>query len=158
MTRLLALLFLLSTSQSFSQQQSESAYQSALGLKFSGGIAASYKVFLTPTNALEAQTMFFNKGIRLIGLYEFHFYNIEGLDGLAWYVGLGAHVGFYYARYKSTYNTILDLGVDGVIGLDYHLKNFPINISIDWQPSFGLLGKPGIQPQFGGLAIRYTPQ
>jgi hypothetical protein len=102
--------------------------------------------------------MFFNKGIRLIGLYEFHFYNIEGMDGLAWYVGPGAHVGFYYARYKSTYNTILDLGVDGVIGLDYHLKKFPINISIDWQPSFGLLGKSGIQPQFGGIAIRYTPQ
>jgi hypothetical protein len=157
MIRLFTVLLLLITTRTFSQQ-TESAYQSALGVKLSAGVAASYKFFVTPTNAIEAQTMFFNKGVRLIGLYQFHFYNIEGLDGLAWYAGPGAHVGFYYAKYKSTYNTILDLGIDGVIGLDYHLKNLPINISIDWQPSFGLLGKSGIQPQFGGLAIRYTPQ
>jgi hypothetical protein len=144
------------TTKAFSQN--ESAYQSALGVKLSSGIAASYKVFLTPSNALEAQAMFFKKGIRLIGLYEFHFYNIEGLDGLGWYIGPGAHVGYYFAKYKTVYNTIADVGIDGVIGLDYHFKNAPINISLDWQPSFGLLGKSGIQPQFGGLAIRYTPQ
>lgn len=156
MTRLIILILLATTTKSFSQPGS--SYQSALGAKFSAGIAASYKHFLTPTNALEAQSMFFQKGIRLIGLYEFHFYNIEGLDGLGWYVGPGAHVGFYYGRYKTAYNTIIDLGIDGVIGLDYHFRNTPVNVSLDWQPSFGLLGKSGIQPQFGGLALRYVLQ
>lgn len=153
MIRIFTILFILISINTLAQNQT--TYESALGVKVSGGVAASYKRFVTATNAIEAQTMFFNKGVRLIGLYEFHFYNIEGLDGLGWYVGPGAHVGFFYAKYKSVYNTIADVGIDGVIGLEYHVKNSPINLSLDWQPSIGLLGKSGVQPQFGGLAIRY---
>lgn len=155
MIRLL-IFFLLTSSYSYSQYSS--TYQSSIGVKYSAGIAASYKHFITPAKAIEAQSMFFEKGVRLIALYEFHFYNIEGLAGLGWYVGPGAHVGFYFGRYKPTYNTILDVGLDGVIGLDYHFNNTPVNMSLDWQPSFGLLGKSGIQPQFGGLGIRYVLQ
>ena len=151
--RIIVALLLFINTQAYAQ--TTTTYETALGVKVSAGVAASYKKFITESNALEFQTMFFNKGVRLIGLYEFHFYNIEGLDGLGWYVGPGAHVGFYYAKYKTVYNTIADIGLDGVIGLDYRLKNTPINFSLDWQPSFGLLGKSGIQPQFGGLAIRY---
>lgn len=153
MKRFFFALCFLATTSGFSQNMSD--YKTALGAKISAGVAASYKTFIQPTNALEFQTMFFGKGIRMIGLYEFHFYNIEGLNGLAWYVGPGAHVGFYYGKYKAVYNTIVDLGLDGVVGLDYRFKNTPVNISIDWQPSFGLIGKSGVQPQFGGLALRY---
>ena len=153
MIRLFTLLLLLVGTATYSQ--TETTYESALGVKISAGRALTYKRFVTPTNAIEVQTMFFKKGIRLIGLYEFHFYNIDGVDGLGWYVGPGAHVGFYFARYKPDYNTVIDLGIDGVIGLEYRVKNTRLNISADWQPSFSLLGKSGIQPQFGGLALRY---
>ncbi len=132
-------------------------YQRALGVKISAGGAVSYKQFVANTKALEAQAMFFREGIRLIALYEFHFYNIQGVDGLAWYVGPGVHVGFYRPRDKS-YNTSADLGIDGVIGLDYKIKNIPINLSLDWQPSYSIFGNAGLLPQFGGLAIRYVLQ
>ncbi|MEJ7829361.1 MAG: hypothetical protein WKF91_14220 [Segetibacter sp.] len=125
-------------------------YQTALGAKISAGVAVSYKQFVANTKAIEAQSMFFSRGIRLVGLYEFHFYNIPGVDGLAWYVGPGVHVGFYR---KSA-----DLGIDGVIGLDYKIKNAPINLSLDWQPSYSLVGNGSLMPQFGGLAIRYILQ
>jgi hypothetical protein len=125
-------------------------YQAALGAKISGGVAVSYKKFVANTKAIEAQSMFFSQGIRIVGLYEFHFYNIPGVDGLAWYAGPGIHAGFYL---KSA-----DLGIDGVIGLDYKIKNIPINISLDWQPSYSILGGAGLLPQFGGLAIRYVLQ
>lgn len=139
-----------------SQDILSSQYQTAIGVKAASGIAVSYKTFLTPTHALEAQTMFFNQGVRTIGLYEFHFYNIEGLNGLAWYLGGGAHVGFWKPKYKKEYGSAIDIGADGVVGLDYKIPSLPINLSLDWQPSFGLLGDAGIQPQFGGFALRYT--
>ena len=132
-------------------------YQSAIGAKISGGVAVTYKQFVANTKALEAEAMFFSEGIRLVGLYEFHFYNIPGVDGLSWYVGPGAHVGFYRPRDKS-FNTAADIGIDGVIGLDYKIKNIPINLSLDWQPSISLVGNAGLMPQFGGLAIRYVLQ
>jgi len=125
-------------------------YQTALGAKISGGAAVSYKQFVANTKAIEAQSMFFTRGIRLVGLYEFHFYNIQGVDGLAWYVGPGIHAGFYR---KSA-----DLGIDGVIGIDYKIKDIPINLSLDWQPSYSIFGNAGLLPQFGGLAIRYVLQ
>jgi hypothetical protein len=133
-------------------------YESAVGAKLSAGVAASYKKFVTSTNAVEAQAMFFKEGVRLVGLYEFHFYNIEGLPGLGWYVGPGAHIGFWRKNYKDTYNSRIDLGIDGVIGIDYRIKNTPINLSLDWQPSYSIAGTAGLMPSFGGLAIRYVLQ
>jgi hypothetical protein len=151
----LAFAIVLSTA-TLSQEITSSQYETALGAKISSGVALSYKKFVNPTNAVEAQTMFFNQGIRLIGMYQFHFYNIEGLNGLGWYIGPGAHVGFWKPRYKQEYGSWVDIGIDGVVGLDYKIPSLPINISLDWQPSFGLVGRAGIQPQFGGLAVRYT--
>ena len=70
-----------------STAQNESGYESAVGVKISSGVAASYKKFVSGNNAIEAQGMFFKEGARFVGLYEFHFYNIEGLSGLGWYIG-----------------------------------------------------------------------
>ena len=160
MKRLLFVACLLIATITYSQENTAggSDYQRALGIKISSGVAATYKQFVAPTKALEAEAMFFNEGVRLIGLYEFHFYNIQGVTGLGWYVGPGAHVGFYRSTYKDKYNTAADIGIDGVIGLDYKIKNVPLNLSLDWQPSYSILGNAGLQPQFGGLAIRYTLQ
>ena len=141
----------------FSQQENGSQYKSALGLKISAGGAVSYKTFVTSTNALEAQAMYFNEGVRIAALYEFHFYSFEGVPGLAWYVGPGAHFGFWRKSSQIAYNSRMDVGIDGVLGLDYKIPKIPLNISLDWQPGFSVLGA-GLQPQFGGLGIRYVLQ
>jgi len=161
MKKILLAATLLITTACFSQETITTTggpeYQRAIGVKLSAGGAVTYKQFIANTKALEAEAMFFSEGIRLIALYEFHFYNIQGVDGLAWYVGPGAHVGFYRPRDKS-FNTAADIGIDGVIGLDYKIKNVPINLSLDWQPSFSLIGNAPLMPQFGGLGIRYILQ
>ena len=138
----------------FAQQESGSQYKSALGVKISAGGAVTYKTFVTSTNAIEAQGMYFNEGVRIAALYEFHFYSFQGVPGLAWYVGPGAHVGFWRKSAQVAYNSRMDVGIDGVIGLDYKVPTLPLNISLDWQPGFSVLGA-GLQPQFGGLGIRY---
>ena len=135
--------------------QSDCDYKHALGLKFPGGLSVTYKIFVSQTNNIEAQAMFWNKGFRAVGLYEFNF-AINGADGLHWFVGPGAHIGFWKTQYQKDYNSSADFGVDGIIGLDYKFKDLPINASLDWEPSIVFAGSNGFTPAYGGLGIRYT--
>jgi hypothetical protein len=126
-------------------------YKTALGVKFYPG-AVTLKHFIKPTAALEGIGYFWNRGSRITGLYEFHG-DINGAPGLKWYVGPGAHVGFYNSKYGGGSS----FGVDGVLGLDYKFKGAPINVSADWQPSFEFNGAyDGFSGNWGGLAIRYV--
>jgi len=43
------------------------------------------------------------------------------------------------------------------VGLDYTFKKSPINVTIDWTPTFFINGyTSGLGTRFGGLGIRYT--
>lgn len=148
------LVLLLATAVNFVYAQAP--YNRALGLKFPGGFSLTYKKFVTDTRNLEAQFTTWHKGFRVAGLYEFNFYTFDKVPELSWFVGPGAHVGFWKSEFKKTYNSQVDLGVDGIIGLDYKIKNVPINVSVDWQPAVTLIGSAGFTPAFGGFAIRYT--
>ena len=134
----------------------QAPYNRALGVKFPGGFSLTYKKFVTDTRNLEAQFTVWDKGFRAAGLYEFNFYTFDKIPELSWFVGPGAHVGFWKSGYEKTYNSQIDLGIDGIIGLDYKFKTVPINVSLDWEPAVTLLGSAGFTPVFGGAAIRYT--
>lgn len=133
-----------------------SAYNQAIGIKFPGGLSLTYKKFVTDTHSIEAQLTSWNEGFRLAGLYEFNFYTFNTVDGLAWFVGPGVHLGFWKDQYGKEYGSQADLGIDGIVGLDYKFKKIPINASVDWQPAVTLVGTAGFTPAYGGLAIRYT--
>ncbi len=128
----------------------QAPYDRALGLKFPGGFSLTY------TRNLEGQFTLWHKGFRAAGLYEFNFYTFDKVPELSWFVGPGAHVGFWKSEFKKTYGSQIDLGIDGIIGLDYKIKNAPINVSVDWEPAVTLIGSAGFTPAFGGFAIRYT--
>ena len=146
-------LFLLSNAQSKSTHSS--SYRSALGVKFWDGAGISFKHFFQGNNAGEFIGYFWNHGFRLTGLYEIHG-DFADAQGLKWYIGPGAHVGFY--DYYDHHNNHIDgtfFGIDGVLGLDYKFKGAPINVSIDWQPSFEFGDYVGFD-HYGGIGIRYT--
>ncbi|CAN5555408.1 hypothetical protein BH11BAC5_BH11BAC5_33350 [soil metagenome] len=128
------------------------SYTTAVGVKFYPG-ALTIKHFVNDNTALEGLAYFWNRGARITGLYEIHG-NINGVDGLKWYIGPGAHVGFYNTKYGGGSS----VGVDGVLGLDYKIEGAPINLSLDWQPSFefGNNYGNGFSGNWGGFAIRYT--
>jgi hypothetical protein len=132
-------------------------YQTALGIKFyPAGI--SLKSFIQENKALEGLGYFYTDGVRFTGLYEIH-KDISGAPGLKWYVGPGAHLGFWSNSWKRHYpkrDAGIAIGVDGVIGLDYKFKDAPVNISLDWQPSFTFVGYNYFEGGWGGLGIRYT--
>jgi hypothetical protein len=133
-----------------------STYRTALGFKFYPG-AITIKHFTRSNRALEGLAYFWNYGFRFTGLYEIHG-DINGAPGLKWYVGPGAHVGFWSDEWRHRYPTREDgvaIGIDGVLGLDYKINNAPINLSLDWQPSFNIIGYTYFS-SWGGLGIRYT--
>ena len=141
--------------QAQSKTVNSSGYKSALGVKVWDGGGITFKHFFSGNNAGELIGYFWNRGFRLTGLYEIHG-NFPDAAGLKWYVGPGAHIGFYdyYKNNNHIDGTII--GVDGVLGLDYKFKGAPINMSIDWQPSFEFGDYVGFVGNWGGLGIRYT--
>lgn len=149
---------LLFSAVSFSFAQSMgSTYKTALGVKFYPG-AISLKSFTQTNKGLEGLAYFWNDGFRFTGLYEIYG-DINGAPGLKWYVGPGAHVGFWSDHWKNGHkkeDASVAIGVDGVLGLDYKINGAPLNLSIDWQPSFNFVGYTYFEGGWGGLGIRYT--
>jgi hypothetical protein len=88
------------------------------------------------------------------GIYHWH-WNIT--DGLNWYVGPGAQVGFWrYRTYDGDEG--LTIAAGGQIGLEYDFNQHgaPILLSLDARPMWGVIG-PGSGFGYGGaLGIRYT--
>lgn len=145
----LSLIVLFANSQS--KTASMSSYRTALGVKVWDGGGISFKQFVNGNNALELIGYFWNKGARITGLYEIHG-PVSGAAGLQWYIGPGAHIGFYNTKNGDG----SFIGVDGVLGLDYKFSGAPINLSLDWQPSLEFGTNRGFTGSWGGLGIRYT--
>ncbi|MEP6701168.1 MAG: hypothetical protein ABJA85_07625 [Bacteroidota bacterium] len=148
---LTAILFAVTISQAQSHSTNSSSYKTALGVKVWDGAGITLKHFFTNTNAGELIGYFWSHGTRFTGLYEIHG-NFSDASGLKWYIGPGVHVGFYNSKYgDGSY-----AGIDGVLGLDYKFNGAPINMSLDWQPSFEFGDNRGFVGSWGGLGIRYT--
>ena len=146
----LVLLAVIST-QAQSRSTNSYTYRTALGVKVWDGGGITLKHFFNDNNAGELIAYFWSRGARFTGLYEIHG-DFSGAPGLKWYIGPGAHIGFYSTKYgDGSY-----AGIDGVLGLDYKFRGAPINMSIDWQPSFEFGDGRGFVGSWGGLGIRYT--
>lgn len=69
-------------------------------------------------------------------------------DGWRFFFGLGGHAGVWDPGYvyegdemvlgKGDINTML--GVDGIAGVEYRLKNSPLSFSADYKPAVNLVG------------------
>jgi hypothetical protein len=147
----LSALFFVFISQAQSSSSSGSDYTTAVGVKVWDGGGITLKHFFNEKNAGELIGYFWSRGVRFTGLYEIHG-DINGAEGLKWYIGPGAHIGVYNNKYGDGGF----IGIDGVLGLDYKFNAAPINISLDWQPSFEFGDNRGFVGSWGGLGIRYT--
>lgn len=133
------------------------SYNTGIGVKIGywGGGALDIKHFIRPSAALEGLLGFGSNWFTITGLYEFHG-PITGAPGLLWYVGPGAHIGFWNHHYRDE-NTDVGgafFGIDGVLGLDYKFNGAPIDLSLDIQPAISI--PDGGFDIWGGLGIRFT--
>ena len=135
----------------------EKAYTYSLGVKMYPS-AVSYKQFIRTNKAIEALGYFSLDGFRATLVYE-TYAPIEGNENLSWYVGYGGHLGIWSETWKKNnpdHTAGIAVGVDGILGLDYKVKNAPLNISVDWQPSFNFVGSSYFESGWAGIGIRYT--
>ncbi|MDQ3140901.1 MAG: hypothetical protein M3Q56_01500 [Bacteroidota bacterium] len=142
-------------------------YNNAVGLRLAWGYGLTGKFFLNERAAIEGILNYRSYGVpgfkynylRVTGLYEIH-NDISSIDGLRWYYGGGAFVGFYGGDWDDYYTgneSSTYIGLAGVLGLDYKFESVPINLSVDWIPSFVITGYGnGFTAENGGLAVRFT--
>ena len=106
-------------------------YNSAIGAKLGYGLVGSYKKFLNEKSAIDLFAgLRWGNGLAAGAYYELH-YDIASVDRLQWYWGGGASIIFSNYVNKS----YMELGVAGVVGLDYSFEDIPLNLSVDWAPT-----------------------
>ncbi len=88
----------------------------------------------------------------LVGIYHWDWNLVEGLN---FFVGPGASVGYYHYDGSDNY---IGVAIGGQLGFEYDFNNhgFPILLSIDSRPMWDLLGNNRALGYGGALAVRYT--
>lgn len=156
-----------------STDSSAQAYKSAAGLRLGAPFSLSYKTFISESSALEATIGtrrygysglgfgFAGFGYRtfvISGSYQIHKpINIDEFSGLEWYFGGGASANFWsYDGDFGNDNSKVNLGIQGYIGLSYSFDEVPINLILDWVPTFLINGiRGGFGAGYGALGVRY---
>lgn len=140
-----------------STEQYTSPYKKSIGIKLNPG-AISYRSFYTRNKAVEGMGFISIDGFQLTILNE-KYTPFANAENLTWYIGYGGHFNLWSERYKlnnPSKTAGVAVGVDGMLGLDYKLKNTPINLSVDIQPAFNFVGASYFDLGWGGIGIRYT--
>jgi hypothetical protein len=128
---------------------SRPTYKTAIGLRtYPFGI--NVKTNLDTRRAALEFIGYFNDGFAVLGLYEWYI-DLNQTRNLNFYFGGGGLAGF---KNESSGGGAV-LGVSGVIGLDYKFLKIPLNLALDWQPSFQI-GRVDEVKSFGGLAVRFA--
>lgn len=123
-------------------------YNHSVGIRagFSSGI--SYKGFrLHRMSAFELDFLYNSHGFNLGGLYEYHLEPFKKNSRTFIYLGGGAFGGDWDDEFS--------LGVAAVGGIEYTLRDLPLNFSFDWKPMLNIYAD--FEPEFldFGLSIRY---
>ena len=133
----------------------------AIGLRFSGGgfgssAEISYQHSLGGKNRFEIDLGGYSRanhgGFGIVGIYHWGWHIVEGLN---WYVGPGAGLGFFNNRVVN--DSYLTLSVGGQIGLEYDFRTLgaPLQASLDFRPMWTVFGNTWGHGWSSGLGIRY---
>lgn len=131
-------------------------YNNAVGVRLGTENGLSFKTFIENDTALDFILSFTSnnsrKASRITALYEVY-EQLPDAPGLSWYYGAGGGLGS--VKRKDQDKEFL-LAIDGVIGLDYKFSNDPINISLDYKPTFEIAPNSDLDPLHIGLSVRFT--
>ncbi len=136
-------------------------YQKAIGVRLGYPLSLSYKTFVNEKSAVEvfAGTRGFSgyRWFSVSGAYQIHQpLSAAKTDGLNFYYGAGASAYFWSFDSDLIDESTTTVGLQGYLGLDYSLKNSPINITVDWIPTLFIGGfGSGFGAGYGSLSVRY---
>lgn len=106
----------------------------------------TYRYFLNEKTAVEGILNLRSNAIGVGALYE-RFNAITAVEGLQWFYGAGAYVGF-----QGTNN----LGVTGIAGMDYTFKEVPVNLSVDWKPELNIIDNVAFRASTVAVSVRFV--
>lgn len=135
-------------------------YQTGAGLRLGVSNGLTVKHFISDRAAVEGMLHSRWKGLLITGLYEVH-QDIPELSGLRWFYGGGAHIGTWNGNkgrpdWQKNHNGYTVFGLDGIIGLDYHFVDAPVNLSLDYKPAFNISNDAGFWGDEVALSLRFT--
>lgn len=138
-------------------------YNTAIGARIGFGIGPTAKFFFSQRDVFEGilAWQWQEKGLGLTMLYERHNYRTLKSNGAAIFYGAGAHIAYYTSGYYKTREEILyeegvyNVGIDAILGIDFHEAGTPINWSLDVKPFFDIVNK-GFRFWDGAVSVRYA--
>lgn len=118
--------------------------QDLIGIRGGWYNGITYQHYISTNNSLEFIGQFTRGGYNFTGLYEIH-NDIPDVNGLKFYYGAGAHLGFYQEDRHNLFGDRYNgngavLGADGIIGIEYFFKPIPLQLSLDYKPALNLGG------------------
>lgn len=142
--------------------QAQSGYTTGIGLRGGAASGLTIKHFIKSDAAIEGiiSSSFKYRGTTITVLYEKHAQAFNA-TGLQWYYGLGGHIGFYNGRHyydkghrHYDEDRIYGVGIDGILGLEYYIRDIPFTVGADVKPYINI-------PYGGGfwdtaLHVRYV--
>jgi hypothetical protein len=142
---LFAVLFLMICGSSM--HLSAQPYEHSVGIRAGYSSGISYKGFLLHRmSAIEASILYNRHGFSLNGLYEYHLEPFRNKRLLV-YLGGGAFGG--------SWNEEFSLGIAGLAGIEYTLRDLPLNFSADWKPMLNVYRDFEHDLLDFGVSIRY---
>lgn len=122
-------------------------YMHSVGIRAGYSSGVSYKGFrLHRMGAYEADILYNRHGFNISALYEHHLEPFRNERFLV-YLGGGAFGGDWDDEFS--------IGVLGVLGIEYTIRDQPLNIGLDWRPMLNVYRTFAYDFLDFGLCIRY---
>lgn len=152
------------------------AQTKAVGLRFAGGNTSGAEISYQMPIGGETNRLQLDLGgnfdsdngsnyaaFGLTGTYQWMWDLSSVTEGLAWYAGPGASIGFWTLDFSQEINDFgidddsgMSLAIGGIVGIEYSFADFPVQVSLDSRPMWNLSGADDYDSNLGAsLAIRY---
>lgn len=144
----------------FATLTTQAQYSTGVGARLGDFSGLTIKHFLGE-NAIEGLIAWRDHGWAVTALYEYH-KPFSGVSELKWFVGVGAHIGFWdrdkYWNHKDKDDDDGDdytiIGIDFIGGIEYTFKDVPFCLALDLKPALNFIGDSSWWWS-GAFSIRY---
>ena len=122
-------------------------YEHSAGIRAGYSSGITYKGFLRyQMAAFEVEALYNHHGLNLSVLYEHH---LEPFRNERWLIYFGG------GAFGGNWEDELSAGIAAIGGIEYIVRDLPINFSLDWRPMMNIFRVYEIDLLDFGLSIRY---
>ena len=141
-------------------------YNQAVGARLGWSAGFEYRIYTDDTNSYKFLLSTRDRGAQLHLFREFHEYDLFSFSSqLVLFYGGGVHAGYerwnevhynYNTRWTDT-RTAATAGINGLIGVEYVLYEYPVSFGVEAKPYFQFLGREAFDIELFdfGFTIKY---